>query len=79
MTHASMLKIRRQRQKTRKLLDVAAKQGKRLATQESAVQAVRKERVKKEKVKRKSEVGQADPGRSKFDPMRKYRRAMCCP
>ena len=50
MTHASMLKTRRQKQKTRKLLDVAAKQGKRLAKQALAAPAVKQERVKKEKV-----------------------------
>ena len=31
MSHASMLKARRKHQKTKKLLDVAAKQAKRLA------------------------------------------------
>ncbi len=51
MTHASMLKTRRQNQKTRKLLDVAAKQRKRLAKQASAGPAVKKEvtKVKTEK------------------------------
>jgi hypothetical protein len=49
MTHASMLKTRRQKQKTRKLLDVAAKQGKRVAKQELAAPAVKKEKVKTEK------------------------------
>ena len=52
MTHASMLKTRRQNQRTRKLLDVAAKQRKRLAKQALAEPAVKKERVKKEKVKK---------------------------
>ena len=52
MSHASMLKARRQHQKTRKLLDVAAKQAKRLAKQESAGPAVKKVKVKKEKVKK---------------------------
>jgi hypothetical protein len=47
-----MLKARRQRQRTRRLLDVAAKQGKRLAKQELAGPAVKKERVKKEKVEK---------------------------
>jgi hypothetical protein len=51
MTHASMLKTRRQNQRTRKLLDVAAKQRKRLAKQALAAPAVKKERVKKEDVK----------------------------
>jgi hypothetical protein len=36
MSHASMLKARRQRQKTRKLLDTAAKQAKRQDKQELA-------------------------------------------
>ncbi len=49
MTHASMLKTRRQNQKTRRLLDVAAKQRKRLAKQASAGPAVKKEKVKTEK------------------------------
>lgn len=52
MSHASMLKARRQHQKTRKLLDGAAKQAKRLAKQALAGPAVKKERVKKEKVKK---------------------------
>ena len=52
MSHASMLKARRQRQKTRKLLDVEAKQAKRLAKQALAGPAVKREKVKKEKVKK---------------------------
>jgi hypothetical protein len=52
MSHASMLKARRQHQKTRKLLDVAAKQAKRLAKQALAGPAVKKEKVKKERVKK---------------------------
>ncbi len=56
MSHASMLKARRQRQKTRKRLDLEAKQAKRAAKQalEGPVvkaEKVKKERVKKEKVK----------------------------
>ena len=54
MTHASMLKARRQKQRSRKLLDVAAKQGKRLAKQALAGPAVKKERVKKEEVKKEN-------------------------
>ena len=50
MSHASMLKARRQHQKTRNLLDVAAKQAKRLAKQELAGPAVKKEKVKKDKL-----------------------------
>src|ERR1700719_3973586 len=52
MSHASMLKARRQHQKTKKLLDVAVKQAKRLAKQALAGPAVKKEKVKKEKVKK---------------------------
>jgi hypothetical protein len=47
-----MLKTRRQHQKTRKLLDVAAKQAKRQAKQALAGPAVKKEKVKKKKVKK---------------------------
>jgi hypothetical protein len=50
MSHASMLKARRQHQKTKKLLDGAAKRAKRLAKQALAGPAVKKEKVKKEKV-----------------------------
>lgn len=52
MSHASMLKARRKHQKTRKLLDVEAKQDKRLAKQALAGPVVKKEKVKKEKVKK---------------------------
>ncbi len=52
MSHASTLKARRQRQKTRKLLDVAAKQAKRLAKLALAGPVVKKEKVKKERVKK---------------------------
>jgi len=52
MSHASMLKARRQHQKTRKLLDNAAKQAKHLAKLAAAGPAVKKEKVKKEKVKK---------------------------
>ncbi len=68
MSHASMLKARRQHQKTKKLLDVAAKQAKRLAKQALAGPAVKKERVKKEKVKKvkltKEELGSQDAKKS---------------
>ena len=59
MSHASMLKARRQHQKTRKLLDVAAKQAKRLAKEALAGPAVKKERVKKVKPT-KEELGSQD-------------------
>jgi len=52
MSHASMLKARRQHQKTRKLLDGAAKRAKRLAKLALAGPAVKKEKVKKVKVKK---------------------------
>ena len=52
MSHSSMLKTRRQHQKTKKLLEVAAKQAKRLAKQALAGPVVKKEKVKKEKVKK---------------------------
>lgn len=52
MSHASMLKARRQHQKTRKLLDGAAKEAKRLANPATAVPAVKKEKIKVEKVKK---------------------------
>jgi hypothetical protein len=44
-----MLKARRQHQKTRKLLDVAAKQAKRLAKQALAGPAVMKKRSRRKK------------------------------
>ena len=44
MSHASMLKARRQHQKTKNLLDVAAKRAKRLAKQALAGPAVKKEK-----------------------------------
>ena len=59
MSHASMLKARRQHQKTRKLLDVAAKQDKRLAKEALAGPAVKKDRVKKVKPA-KEELGGQD-------------------
>jgi hypothetical protein len=52
MSHASMLKARRKHQKTKKMLDVAAKEAKRLAKQALAGPVVKKEKVKKEKVKK---------------------------
>ena len=52
MSHASMLKARRQRQATKKLIDNTAKQAKRLAKEALAGPVVKKEKVKKEKVKK---------------------------
>ncbi len=51
-----MLKARRQHQKTKKLLDVAAKQAKRLAKQALAGPVVKKEKVKKAKVKKEKVI-----------------------
>ena len=70
MSHASMLKARRKHQKTKKLLDVAAKQAKRLAKLALTGPAVKKEKVKKEKVKKekvkltKEELGRQDAKKS---------------
>ena len=50
MSHASMLKARRQHQKTRKALDGEVRQAKRLAKLAAAGPVVKKEKVKKEKV-----------------------------
>ena len=63
MSHASMLKARRQHQKTRKLLDVAAKQAKRQAKEALAGPAVKKEKVKKAKLP-KEELGSQDTKKS---------------
>ena len=52
MSHASTLKARRQRQKTRKHLEVAAKQAKKQAKLALAGPVVKREKVKKEKVKK---------------------------
>lgn len=52
MSHASMLKARRKHQKTRKLLDGAAKKAKRLAKLALAGPVVKKEKVKKQRVKK---------------------------
>lgn len=61
MSHASMLKARRQHQKTRKLIDGAAKQAKRQAKEALAAPAVKKVKVKKEKVI-KAETTKEEPG-----------------
>jgi hypothetical protein len=62
MSHASMLKARRQHQKTKKLLAGAAKAAKRLAKQALAGPAVKRVKVKKEKVKKeKIETEKAKP------------------
>ena len=73
MSHSSMLKARRQHQKTRKLLDAEAKRAKRLAKLALAGPVVKKEKVKKEKVKTekvkkvkltKEELGRQDAKKS---------------
>ena len=56
MTHASMLKARRQNQKHKRELEVEAKQAKRLTKQAASEPAVKKEKVKKEKVKKEKVV-----------------------
>lgn len=63
MSHASMLKARRQHQKTIKSLDVAAKQAKRLAKQALAGPAVNEKKVKKVKVA-KEQLGTQDAQKS---------------
>ena len=63
MSHASMLKARRQHQKAKKLLYVAAKQAKRLTKQALAGPAVKKEKVKKVKLA-KEELGSQDAKKS---------------
>ena len=63
MSHASMLKARRQHQKTRKLIDVAVKQAKRLAKEALAGPALKKEKVKKVKMT-KEELGTQDTTKS---------------
>ena len=63
MSHASMLKARRQHQKTKKLLDGAAKQVKRLAKQALAGPAAKKEKMKKVKLT-KEELGRQDAKKS---------------
>ncbi len=50
MSHASMLKARRQNQKHKRELEVEAKRVKRVAKQATAAPVVKKEKVKKEKV-----------------------------
>jgi hypothetical protein len=69
MSHASMLKARRQHQKTKEVLDGAVKQAKRLAKQALAGPAVKREKVKKEKVEtekvtKKSSAGTGKKGAS---------------
>lgn len=50
MSHASMLKARRQNQRNKRLLEVAAKQAKRAAKLAAAGPVIKKEKVKKENV-----------------------------
>ncbi|MEO8004702.1 MAG: hypothetical protein ABI771_07335 [Betaproteobacteria bacterium] len=52
MSHATMLKARRQHQKTRKLIEKAAKEAKRLLNQSLKGPVVKPEKVKKERVKK---------------------------
>ena len=68
MSHSSMLKARRQHQKTRKLLDAEAKRAKRLAKLALAGPVVKKEKVETEVVKKvkltKEELGRQDAKKS---------------
>lgn len=66
MSHASMLKARRKRQKTKKLLDGAAKRAKRLAKLALAGPVVKKEKVKKVRVKK--EKVETEPKVKKVKP-----------
>ena len=52
MTHASMLKARRQNQKRAREIEVEAKLVKRLAKEAAAGPVVKKEKVKTEKIKK---------------------------
>ena len=64
MSHSSMLKARRKRQKTKKLLDGAEKRAKRMAKQALAGPVVKKEkkpRIKKEKVETEEKVKKIKP------------------
>ena len=70
MSHASMLRARRQHQKTKKRLHVEAKRLKRLAKQALAGPVVKKERVKKIKPT-KEELGGQDAKKSKTGALKK--------
>jgi hypothetical protein len=70
MSHASMLKARRQHQKTKKRLHVEAKQLKRLAKQASAGPVVKKEKVKRVKPT-KEDLGSQDAKKSNTAAMKK--------
>ena len=59
MSHASMLKARRQNQKRAREIEVEAKLVKRLAKQAAAGPVVKKEKVKAEKVKTEKVAGEA--------------------
>ena len=64
MSHSSMLKARRKRQKTRKLLEGTEKRAKRIAKQAVAGPVVKKEkrpRIKKEKVQNEEKVKKVKP------------------
>ena len=70
MSHASMLKARRQHQKTKKRLHVEAKQLKRLAKQALAGPVVKKEKVKRIKPA-KEELGSQERKKSNTAAMKK--------
>lgn len=75
MSHSSMLKARRQNQKTKKLLALESKQAKRLAKQALAGPVAKREKVKKEKVKKvkpiKEEAGKPESKKSGKDAAKK--------
>ena len=85
LSHASMLKARRQGQKNKKLLDGAVKREKRLQKQALAGPVIKKEKVKKEKVVKekvksekvkkvkltKEELGKQDAKKAKADAGKK--------
>jgi hypothetical protein len=68
MSHASMLKARRQHQKTKKRLHVESKQFKRLAKQALAASVVEKENEKRVKPT-KEELGSRDAKESNTGAM----------
>jgi hypothetical protein len=70
MSHASMLKARRQHQKTKKRLHVEAKQFKRLAKEALAGAVVKKEKVKRVKPT-KEELGGQDAKKSNTGALKK--------
>ena len=70
MSHSSSLKARRKRQKTKRLIDGAAKRARRLERLASAPPRVKKEKVKREKPKKeKVEAGDAKKAKRSKEPV----------